>query len=131
MPRLRCGECADVILGILGANPAVVIADGVDEIEDQRRHEFLDAITRIRDESASVLKIFFSSRDNSNIFAALLDALRVRFQESDIRQDIELYVRHCVSTAIATRRLLNRCVLDDLQQQLVEFLLNKAGEMKV
>ena len=35
MPKLRCAERAGLILGILGANPAVIIVDGVDEIEER------------------------------------------------------------------------------------------------
>ncbi|KAJ5356600.1 hypothetical protein N7517_011209 [Penicillium concentricum] len=89
----------------------------------------LHALTRIRDESASVVKIFLSSRDNSNIFAGLPDASKVRVQETDSRQDMEMYVRHRVSTVITSRKLLNDCVPDDLQQQLIDFLLKKAGEM--
>ena len=58
MPKLRCAERAGLILGILGANPAVIIVDGVDEIEERRRHEFLESITGVRDESASVVTIF-------------------------------------------------------------------------
>ncbi|KAE8164531.1 hypothetical protein BDV40DRAFT_298331 [Aspergillus tamarii] len=125
MPRLRCSGCADLILGILGINPVVVVVDGVDEIEEHERHEFLDAITRIRNESVSGVKIFLSSRDNSSIFAALPDALKLRVQEVDTQQDMELYIRHCVSTPGATRRLLNRYILNDLQQQLVDFSLAK------
>ncbi|GKZ48065.1 hypothetical protein AbraIFM66951_011816 [Aspergillus brasiliensis] len=129
IPKLQCDECANLILGILGANPAVIIADGIDEIEEYRRHEFFDAINRIRDESASVVKVFLSSRDDSNIFAALPDAMTVHVQEVDTRPDMELYVRHCVSTAVSTRNLLNGCVPDGLQQQVISFLLDKAGEM--
>ena len=125
MPRLRCSGCADLILAILGINPVVVVVDGVDEIEEHERHEFLDAITRIRNESVSGVEIFLSSRDNSSIFAALPDASKLRVQEVDTQQDMELYIRHCVSTPSATRRLLNRYILNDLQQQLVDFSLAK------
>ncbi|KAJ9273834.1 hypothetical protein DTO212C5_113 [Paecilomyces variotii] len=129
VPKLRCAECAELILGILGANPAVIIVDGVDEIEEPRRHELLDALVRIRDESASVVKIFLSSRDNNNIFAGLPDALKIRVQDTEARDDMELYVGHCVATAISTRNLLNGSVPDQLRQELVEFLLERAGEM--
>ena len=118
IPKLRCAECPGLILGILGANPAVIIVDGVDEIEERRRHEFLESITRIRDESASVVKIFLPSRDNSNVLADLPGDPKIRVQDVDTRQDIELYVRHCVSTAIHARNLLNGCVPGGLQQQL-------------
>lgn len=128
-PRLRSTDCAELVLNILGANPAVIIVDAVDEIEEHRRHELLDALIRIRDESASIVKIFLSSRDNSYIFASLPDALTLRVQDIDTRQDMERFVEHCVSTAISTRNLLNGSVSDDLRQNVKQFLLNRAGEM--
>ena len=77
------------------------------------------AITLVRDESASVVTIFLSSRENSNILAASPGDSKIRVQEVDTRQDMELYVRHCVSTAVHARNLLNGCVPGGLQQQLV------------
>jgi N-terminal domain of NWD NACHT-NTPase/AAA domain len=129
MPKLGCAECAELILGILGANPAAIIVDGLDEIEERRRHDFLNALTRIRDKSASVVKIFLSSRDNSNIFAGLPDVSKLRVVETEAREDMELYVKHCVDTAISTRNLLNGLVPDNLQNELIDFLLHLAGEM--
>ncbi|OQE87185.1 hypothetical protein PENNAL_c0020G03071 [Penicillium nalgiovense] len=128
-PRLRATECADLILNILGANPAVIIVDGVDEVEEFRRHELLNELIRIRDESASVVKIFLSSRENSNVMAGLQDASMLRVQETDTRQDMEVFVEHCVSTAISARNLLDGNVSDDLRHKLTQFLLNRAGEM--
>ncbi|KAJ5701694.1 hypothetical protein N7488_009242 [Penicillium malachiteum] len=129
IPKLQCDECANLILTILGANPAVIIADGIDEIEEHSRHEFLNAINRIKDESASVFKVFLTSRDHNNIFAALRDIMTIHVQEVDNRPDMELYVRHCVATAVFTRNLLNGSVSDDLLKQVISFLLDKAGRM--
>lgn len=129
MPKLRAGECADLLLGLLGANPLVIIVDGVDEVEEDRRHELLNALIKLRDESASVAKILLSSRDNSNIFAGVPDALMLRVQETDTRSDMEVYVRHCVTSAIETRNLLNGCVPAELREDLISFLLGRAGEM--
>jgi hypothetical protein len=94
--KLRATECADLILHILGANPAVIRVDRIEEVEEHRRHELLDTVIRIRDESARVVKIFLSSRDNSNVIAGLQDASMLRVQDTDTRQDMELFVEHCV-----------------------------------
>jgi hypothetical protein len=128
-PRLRATECTDLILNILGANPAVIIVDGVDEVEEHRRHELLNELIRIRDESASVVKVFLSSRENSNVMAGLQDASMLRVQDTDTRQDMEVFVEHCVSTSISARNLLDGNVSDDLRHKLTQFLLNRAGEM--
>lgn len=129
VPKLRCSDCASLILDVLESNPATIVVDGVDEVAESRRHELLKSLIRIRDESPSVIKILLSSRDSSNVFAHLSDAERLRVHEDDTQQDMELYVRHCVSTAIANRNLLDGDVPEDLQRGLVSFLVNRAGEM--
>jgi hypothetical protein len=129
VPKLRCSDCASLILDVLESNPATIVVDGVDEVAESRRHELLRSLIRIRDESPSVIKILLSSRDSSNVFAHLSDAERLRVHEDDTQQDMELYVRHCVSTAIANRNLLDGDVPEDLQKDLVSFLVNRAGEM--
>ncbi|KAL2010914.1 hypothetical protein VTN00DRAFT_3632 [Thermoascus crustaceus] len=73
VPRLKTSQCADLMLGILGSNPATILLDGVDEIEETRRHELLDAFKHIKDKSASIVKIFLSSREDSTIFGRLSD----------------------------------------------------------
>ncbi|KAK2784599.1 hypothetical protein FQN53_008426 [Emmonsiellopsis sp. PD_33] len=129
VPWLRSSDCADLILKILGNNPATIVIDGVDEVEQHRRHTLLESLIRVRDESSSVIKIFLSSRDDSNIFARLPDAVMLRVQETNTRQDMELFVKYRVSTAIKNRNLLDGNVPPSLEDGLVKFLLDRAGEM--
>lgn len=129
VPRLQSFDCANMILNVLASNPATIVVDGVDEVETVRRYALLESLIRIRDESSSVVKIFLSSRDDVNIFAHLPDAIMVRVQETDTRRDMELFVRHRVSTAIANRNLLDGNVPRSLQDDLISFLLDRAGEM--
>ncbi|KAK2774275.1 hypothetical protein FQN52_004300 [Onygenales sp. PD_12] len=129
VPWLRSSDCADLILKILGNNPATIVIDGVDEVEQHRRHTLLESLIRVRDESSSVIKIFVSSRDDSNIFARLPDAAMLRVQETNTRQDMELFVKYRVSTAIKNRNLLDGNVPPSLEDGLVRFLLDRAGEM--
>lgn len=129
VPKLRSVECTDRILNILGSNPATIVIDGVDEVERAGRHILLESLIRIRDESPSVIKIFLSSRDDSNIFAHLPDAVMLRVQEADTRNDMELFVKHRVNAAILSRDLLDGSVSKSLQDNLVSYLLDRAGEM--
>jgi hypothetical protein len=129
VPRLKTSQCADLILGILGSNPAILVVDGVDEIEESRRHELLDALKRIRDESASVVKIFLASREDRAILARLSDAVMLRVEEDDTRQDMELFVKDRVSSAISTQCLLGGDVPQDLQEEVTSFLLDRSGGM--
>ncbi|KAJ6007891.1 hypothetical protein N7540_011867 [Penicillium herquei] len=129
MPRLQGSECADLLLTIFAANPAVIVVDGVDELEKHRRHEILDFLIRIRDESGSVVKVFVSSRDNSNIMVSLPDALVLRVQDLDTKHDMEAFADRCLEKAISTRALLDGNVPNDLRSEIKKFLLHGAGEM--
>ncbi|KAL4867272.1 hypothetical protein BDV12DRAFT_198354 [Aspergillus spectabilis] len=67
----------------------IVIVDGENEIIETRRHEILKALTRLLDESASVVKIFLSSRDNIYVFAGIPDAAMLRVQDTNTRRDMD------------------------------------------
>lgn len=51
---------------------AVVVIDGIDEVAPSQRPELLEAMLRIKDKPPSGVKIFLSTRDNSNIFSIML-----------------------------------------------------------
>jgi hypothetical protein len=129
MPKLQVHECVRLILDTTGANPATIVVDAVDEIQASCRHELLSALTQITKESASVVKVFVTSRDDSNVYALLPNALTVRIQSQNSRKDMELFVRHEVSLAIQHRRMLNGSVSDGLREDLTQRLIAGAGEM--
>lgn len=56
-----------VNLGRYGPYPAAIVIDALDEVQEERRYELLDALKRITRESGSVVKVFTTSRDNSNV----------------------------------------------------------------
>lgn len=48
VPRLRVSECVRLMLDALGANPAILVVDAVDEVQEDRRHELLDGLCQLR-----------------------------------------------------------------------------------
>jgi len=116
-------------LDITGSNPAAIVIDALDEVQEERRHALVDAFKSITRESGSVVKVFITSRDNSNVLALLADASKIRIHDGDNRADMELFVRHHVSLAIRSCRLLDGNVSSDLQEDLVQALLAGSGEM--
>jgi len=136
VPRLTCRECADLMLEVLGANPAVIVIDGVDEVEEQYPHEVLEqgqhgllqSLMRLKEHSDSVLKIFLSSRESGDISARLKGSHKLRVRESTVQDDMKLFVEACVSNAIRSGKLLNG-EHSGLQHDLETFLLDRAGEM--
>ena len=71
VPRMRLSKCVKLISDITRSNPATIIIDAVDEVQENRQFELLDALKQITEESASVVKVFITSRENSNVFAQL------------------------------------------------------------
>ena len=126
--RLRSSECVDLMLSLLESNPAVIVVDGIDEVEEEHRHELLSSLQRIRDHSASVVKILVSSRHDGRIFAQLPGSIMLQIQASDTQDDVAAFARHGVSSAI-NKFLLDGEMSQDLQDSLVTFLSEGAGEM--
>ena len=129
VPRLRIAECIKLILDITGSNPATIVIDAVDEVQESRRYELLDALIQITKESANIVKVFVTSRNNNNIFALLADIPRICIYSHNSRVDMELFVRYHVALAVRSRRLLDGNVTDNLQKDLVQALLDGSGEM--
>lgn len=129
LPRLRIDECVRLILNVTGSNPAAIVVDALDEIQEERRHELVVALKHIIRESGSVVKIFITSRDNNNVMALLSDAPKIRIHDHDNRADMELFVHHHVTLAVRGCNLLDGDVSVGLQEDLVHALLDGAGEM--
>ena len=105
--RLRVAECVRLILETTAENPATIIVDAVDEIQPSSRHVLLSALTQIVQDSQSVVKVFVTSRDDSNIHAILAEAVALRIKGEYVRKDMGDFVCQQVSFAIQNRRLLN------------------------
>lgn len=129
VPKLRVAQCVQMILEITGTDPAVLVIDAIDEVQETRRHELIDALVRIASESTSVVKIFVTSRSDINIFALLPEVRRICIDGSDTRADMELFVSHHIDRAIRSKRLRNGNVQDALREDLTQALLVGANEM--
>ncbi|KAL8694956.1 MAG: hypothetical protein Q9224_003478 [Gallowayella concinna] len=129
MPRLRVPETVQLILDIAEIDPAILVIDAIDEVQPIRRHELIYALMRIASESASVIKILVTSRNDNNIFELFPDVPRVCINSADVREDMELFVCHHIDRAIESKRLLNGKVQGALQKGLTHALLAGAKEM--
>ena len=127
--KLQAADCLKLILDTTAAHPATIIIDAVDEIQPSSRHVLLSALIQIIQDSQSVVKVFVTSRDDSNIYALLSDSVTVRIQNNRTRNDMDVFVYREVSSAIENRRMLNGVVSDNLKQELMDVLIAGAGEM--
>ena len=127
--KLQAADCARLILETTAVNPATIVIDAVDEIDSSSRHVLLSALIQIVQDSFSVVKVFVTSRDDSNIHLLLSDAVALRITNKHMRRDMDDFVHQVVSSAIQSRRLLNGVVSEDLKQEMVGTLIAGAGEM--
>jgi hypothetical protein len=100
-------EIIELILVVTAENPATLIIDAVDECDPLRRHELLTALDEIVQRSASVVNVFVSSRDNSDIVCRLDESPNLYINAQDNSQDIKNFILLEVENAILHRRLLN------------------------
>jgi hypothetical protein len=126
--KLTLRECIEHILALLETNPATIIIDALDECDPARRHELLLALDRIREESASLVKVFVSSRDDQDIVCQLENSPDVLIA-TDNCEDIENYVRIQVDQSIKDKTLLRGNVTEWLKNRIISSLIEGAQGM--
>ncbi len=99
-------ETVDVILGLLETNPAYIVIDALDERDPNKRYELFEALDTIIQESASLVKVFVSSRDDGDVVCRLISPPNVFLRTSDNNTDIECFARTEVAQAIKKKRLM-------------------------
>ena len=122
-------EIVELILVLTAENPATLIIDALDECDPLRRHGLLTALDEIVRRSTSVVNVFVSSRDNSDIVCRLDESPNLYINAQDNSQDIKNFILLEVENAIQHRRLLNGQVSLQLKRSIVETLENGAQGM--
>ena len=87
------------------------------------------ALERIIQESASLVKVFVSSRDDNDIVCRLAHCPNVLINASDNSKDIEDFVSHMVTQSVEDKRLLGGQVSEELKSQIVTTLIGGAQGM--
>lgn len=126
---LTLEETVDVTLEILEDNPATIIIDALDECDPSRRQDLLIALSRLIQNSASLLKVFVSSRDDHDIVHRLANSPNLYINASDNEKDIQDYVRIQVDKAIEEEKLLCGDVSEPLKGHIIHTLTSKAKGM--
>ncbi|KAL1969905.1 hypothetical protein VTN77DRAFT_7414 [Rasamsonia byssochlamydoides] len=98
---LTIEECTQLLLTLTLDCPATIIIDGLDEV-DGNRLDLLAALHTVVEESSSIVKVLISSRDDADIAETLQDAMSISISAAENSADIEKFVRHKVTSAIAS-----------------------------
>lgn len=127
--KLTMTECEELILELLSSNPATIIIDALDECDPVRRHELLEVLDNIIQESSNVVNVFVSSRDDNDIVCRLENSPNVIINATDNGKDIQRFIIFQVNQSIKNRRLLSGRVSDELKEQIISVLTKGAQGM--
>ena len=127
--KLTLQECVELVLALLETNPATIIIDALDECDPSRRHELLLALDKIREESASLVKVFLSSRDDQDIVCRLNHSPDVFIHATNNYKDIESFIHLQVNQSIENKTLLSGKVTEELKSRIISSLIEGAQGM--
>ncbi|KAL8769068.1 MAG: hypothetical protein Q9209_004854 [Squamulea sp. 1 TL-2023] len=127
--KLSLRECTDLILDITDQLPAIVMIDALDECDAFRRHELLQALRVIVQNSNNLVKVMVSSRDDSDIVCRLAHVPNVYIKSDDNADDVDRFVEQELDKAIDEQRLLQGCVSVSLRQLILDELRSRAHGM--
>lgn len=127
--KLTGTECEKLILSLLEQNPATIIIDALDECDPKRRYELFRALDNIIQKSPSLVKVFVSSREDSDIVCRLERSPNILIDAMDNGHDIERFVHTELDKAVSEKRLLGGIVSERLYTKIVEKLIRGAQGM--
>ena len=127
--KLSVEDSSELIIALLNYNPATIIIDALDECQPNRRYELMNALNDIIKESANLVKVFVSSRDDIDIVLKLAGVPNIFINASDNHKDIDGFVHHEVDRAITDGRLLHGRVSDELKSHIINTLIDGANGM--
>ncbi|TGO19455.1 hypothetical protein BTUL_0004g00930 [Botrytis tulipae] len=131
--RLSLDETTEVLLKILQVDPFYVVIDALDECDPSERYSLIESLKTIIDESASVVKVFISSRRDNDIVSQFEESPCISIQPSHISKDIENYVKKEVSEAMEKKRIVKGKLLPEekkkIEQQITKALIDGSQGM--
>lgn len=128
--RLTLDESTALIIELSRDRPlTTIVIDALDECEFSSRGDLLDALSRILQDSCSLVKILVSSRADSDIVCHLLDCLNLQIEASQNQEDIESYVNFELQSLIKRKKLLHGSVPEDLERTIASYLRVQAKGM--
>ena len=129
LAKLTLEETVKLVLALLQNDPATIVIDALDECDPSQRHDLLIALIEIINQSANLIKVFVSSRNDNDIVRQLAESPNIFINASDNGDDIKKFVQSEVDISIKRRRLLGGDVSKELKDRIVCVLLEKAGGM--
>ena len=108
-----------------------IVIDAVDECSTQKRVDLFQALDRIVKESASVVKVLLSSRDDVDIADRMASHEQIIISQDRNLEDIVRFAKFKLSEAVETKRLLGGNVCSGLRNRILGRLVAGSQGMSV
>ncbi|KAI0105523.1 hypothetical protein GGR51DRAFT_192292 [Nemania sp. FL0031] len=119
-------ECVEALLLLFDGYPAVtLVLDALDEVNQESRQELLGALSKLVQESTTLVRIFISSRDNYDIALHLAGTPNIYIEATDNAEDISSFIEKKLTEA----RLLHGNLSPSLHTDIVNTLKGGANGM--
>lgn len=113
-------ESLNLILSLVNTySQTTIIVDALDECDPLNRDELLHSLGTIISNSSSLVKIFVSSRDDSDIVLRLEDIPNLSIRARDNEKDIQRFVRDEITRRIERKELLRGKVSEELKEKII------------
>jgi hypothetical protein len=126
---LTLDETTDIPLKIFEENPVTIVIDALDGCDPGERHNLLSALDTIITESASLVHVFVSSRNDGDIVCQLEESPNIFIRASDNSADIARYVHDQVSEATRKKRMARGKVSPETKELIISTLIEGAQGM--
>jgi hypothetical protein len=104
---LQIEESRDLIIQLAELYPlTIIVIDALDECNPEKRSDLLDALEVILQESANLIKVFISSRDDQDIVFRLKRYSNLEISSERNSEDMASFVKTTAKELIRTRKLL-------------------------
>ena len=105
-----------------------IVVDALDECDPETRQSLLDAFEGILEESAGLVKIFVSSRDDQDIVCTLREYPNLNISSDKNATDIEVFVKTETERLVQKRRLLRNSGAKEEMQALIIDQVSKGAD---
>lgn len=113
-------ESLDLIISLVNTYPqTTIVVDALDECDPEKRKRFLHSLQTIITDSSSLVKIFVSSRDDSDIVLRLNGVPNLSIEAKDNMEDIQMFVLKEVTRCIREKELLRSNVSEELREKII------------
>lgn len=118
---LSADDIIDMIIRLCNKqNITFLCVDALDECDAQNRHLLLGAFGKILGESTSLVKIFVSSRNDTDISQLLAGYPNLRIDTASNQNDITRYVKLELQKLIETKKILpTEGLPEDLRDEII------------